>query len=47
MRQNSDERGVELEGLRPYLRLIARMHLDYRLRSLIDPDDVVMGLTGF
>jgi hypothetical protein len=47
MRQNSDERGVELEGLRPYLRLIARMHRDYRLRSLIDPDDVVMGLTGF
>jgi RNA polymerase sigma-70 factor (ECF subfamily) len=41
MRQNSDERGIELESLRPYLRLIARMHLDYRLRSRFDPDDVV------
>jgi RNA polymerase sigma-70 factor (ECF subfamily) len=43
---NSDERGVELEQLRPYLRLIARMHLDYRLRSLFDPDDVVNDIFG-
>ena len=33
--------GVELERLRPYLHVIARMHLDYRLRSRIDPDDIV------
>jgi len=39
--QNSAERGEELERLRPYLHLVARMHLDYRLRSEIDPDDVV------
>jgi RNA polymerase sigma-70 factor (ECF subfamily) len=41
MEQNSDGRGVELEGLRPYLHLVARMHLDYRLRSVFDPEDVV------
>jgi RNA polymerase sigma-70 factor (ECF subfamily) len=41
MDQNSDGRGVELERLRPYLHLVARMHLDHRLRSLIDPEDVV------
>jgi RNA polymerase sigma factor (sigma-70 family) len=41
MDQNSAGRGVELERLRPYLHLIARIQLDYRLRSLIDPDDVV------
>jgi RNA polymerase sigma-70 factor (subfamily 1) len=39
--QNSDKRGEELQCLRPYLLLVARMHLDYRLRSLIDPEDVV------
>jgi RNA polymerase sigma-70 factor (ECF subfamily) len=37
----SEQRGDELERLRPYLHLIARMHLDYRLRARIDPDDVV------
>jgi RNA polymerase sigma-70 factor (ECF subfamily) len=41
MDQNGDERGVELERLRPYLHLVARINLDHRLRSLIDPDDVV------
>jgi RNA polymerase sigma-70 factor (ECF subfamily) len=41
MPQNSDERGAELQSLRPYLLLVARMHLDYRLRSIIDPEDVV------
>src|ERR1043166_4960137 len=41
MDQSSDGRGAELEQFRPYLLLIARMHLDYRLRSRIDPEDVV------
>jgi RNA polymerase sigma-70 factor (ECF subfamily) len=41
MDQNGDRRGADLEPFRPYLRLIARMHLDYRLHSLIGPDDVV------
>jgi RNA polymerase sigma-70 factor (subfamily 1) len=41
LQRHNDERGVELERLRPYLHLVARMHLDYRLRSLIDPEDVV------
>ncbi len=41
MVHEGDRRGAELEPLRPYLNLIARMHLDYRLRSRIDPDDVV------
>lgn len=41
MARNGDQRGDELERLRPYLHLIARMHLDYRLRSRIDPEDVV------
>jgi RNA polymerase sigma-70 factor, ECF subfamily len=36
-----DKRGDELERMRPYLHLVARMHLDYRLRSRIDPEDVV------
>jgi RNA polymerase sigma-70 factor (ECF subfamily) len=37
----SDPRGGELEPMRSYLHLIARMHLDYRLRGRIDPEDVV------
>jgi len=41
MDQNGDARGAELEQFRPYLHLIARMHLDYRLRARIDPEDVV------
>jgi RNA polymerase sigma-70 factor (ECF subfamily) len=38
---DGDRRGEELEGFRPYLHLIARMQLDYRLRSKIDPEDIV------
>jgi len=38
---DGEERGDELERLRPYLHVIARMHLDIRMRSRIDPDDVV------
>jgi RNA polymerase sigma-70 factor (ECF subfamily) len=38
---DGEQRGDELERLRPYLHLVARMHLDYRLRSRIDPEDVV------
>lgn len=41
MNHDSDPRGAVLESLRPYLRLVARMHLDFRLRARIDPDDVV------
>lgn len=41
MENVSDPRGDELERYRPYLHLIARMHLDYRLRARIDPEDVV------
>ena len=41
MSPDGNPRGDELERLRSYLHLIARMHLDYRLRSRIDPEDVV------
>lgn len=41
MDHDQDQRGAELERLRPYLHLVARMHLDYSLRSLIDPEDAV------
>jgi len=41
MIDESNESGAELERLRPYLHVIARMHLDFRLRSRIDPEDVV------
>ena len=41
MDDDKDRRGAELEPLRSELHLIARMHLDYRLRARIDPDDVV------
>jgi RNA polymerase sigma-70 factor (ECF subfamily) len=38
---DGDTRGDELEQLRPYLHLVARMHLDHRLRTRIDPEDAV------
>src|SRR5262245_13455843 len=41
MDHDNPDRGAELERYRPYLHLIARMHLDYRLRARIDPEDVV------
>ncbi|MFO0970205.1 MAG: sigma-70 family RNA polymerase sigma factor [Gemmataceae bacterium] len=41
MHPDNPDYGAELEGYRPYLHAIARMHLDYRLRKRIDPEDVV------
>jgi RNA polymerase sigma-70 factor (ECF subfamily) len=41
MPDEAERRGAELESLRSYLHLIARMHLDFRLRARFDPDDAV------
>ncbi|MBI1830575.1 MAG: sigma-70 family RNA polymerase sigma factor [Planctomycetes bacterium] len=41
MDQPNDQRGDELERMRPYLHVIARMHLDVRLRSRLDPEHIV------
>ncbi len=37
----ADDQGERLERCRPYLRVLARLHLDGRLRSKFDPSDVV------
>src|SRR5687768_1842432 len=55
MDQRTDESGRTLERFRAYLRLLARLQLDPRLRPKIDPSDVVQltllqayrGLDGF
>src|SRR3954449_4424826 len=33
--------GPELERFQPYLELLARLHIDSRLRGLVDPSDLV------
>jgi RNA polymerase sigma-70 factor (ECF subfamily) len=41
MDQPGEAKGQLLERFRAYLRLLARLHLDRRLRGKIDPSDVV------
>lgn len=41
MDQSPTSRGLDLERFRPYLLLLARMHLADRLRGKLDPSDVV------
>jgi RNA polymerase sigma-70 factor (ECF subfamily) len=41
MARAADEPGLALERFRAYLRLLARLHLDSRLRGKLDPSDLV------
>src|SRR5262245_6437597 len=41
MDDGARNRGAALEPFRDYLRLLARLHLDERLRGKLDPSDVV------
>src|SRR5262245_57490973 len=41
MTREREDRGNRLERFRPYLRLLAGLHLDPRLRGKLDPSDVV------
>jgi RNA polymerase sigma-70 factor (ECF subfamily) len=41
MARAADEPGLALERFRDYLRLLARLHLDARLRGKLDPSDIV------
>src|SRR5262249_50376220 len=41
MNRPADAAGPQLERFRPYLRLLARVHLDARLRGKVDESDLV------
>src|SRR5262245_9172381 len=41
MSLGTESRGPRLEQFRPYLMLLARLHWDKRLQSLLDPADLV------